>query len=274
MSAPTELRRIKPIALGSDVVPGRFDGPRPVLKWLPPTELLVDSTYQRDLSERSMRLIRKLAAAFSWNRMKPIIGVQVGATSIHVVDGQHSAIVAASIGVPQVPVYLVEAESVVDRARAFVGHNNDRIKVSPFDIYRALVAAGDPDALDVANVCRRAGVRIRNISPSSSIAEGDTAAVGVIQSLVKRCGVIRSRKILQCLVRAQRAPITAAEILAVAQIIGVDRPAVDLDALTAVIRIEGDAGLAKAHAKSKSDRTLFWREVMTRYLRRLDREAS
>lgn len=267
------LRRIKPIPLAG-LKPATFDGARPELKWLPPTDLLVDATYQRDLSERSIRLIRKLIENFSWNRMKPVIAVQVGPASIHIVDGQHSAIVAASLGIPVVPVYIVTAETVDERARAFVGHNSDRVAVSSFDIYRALLASGDLDAVDVDNVCRRARVRIRNISPSSAVAEGDTAAIGIVRALVKRRGVIPARKVLECLVKAKRAPITAAEIQAAEQIICVDRADVDLEALTAVIRIEGSEGLAKAHAKARSDRSLFWREVLARWLRRLDRSAS
>ena len=269
----SELRRIKPIPLAG-LKPASFAGERPALEWIAPTALLIDSTYQRELSERSLRLIRKLIENFSWNRMKPPIVVKVGAASFHIVDGQHTAIVAASLGIAEIPVYIVQADTVDERARAFVGHNSDRITVSSFDIYRALLAAGDADAQDVDNVCRRAGVRIRNISPSSAIAEGDTAAIGVVRAVVKRRGVISARKVLQCLVKAMRAPITAAEILAAEQIIAVERPGVDPDALSAVIRIEGSDGLAKAHARAKQQKTIFWREVMRRWLLRLDRSDA
>ena len=68
------------------------------MKWIAPTDLLVDATYQRDLSERSIRLIRKMIENFNWNRLKPPIVVQVGPASLHIVDGQHSAIVAATAG--------------------------------------------------------------------------------------------------------------------------------------------------------------------------------
>jgi hypothetical protein len=113
---------------------------------------------------------------FAWNRLKPPIVVQAGPASFHIVDGQHTAIVAATLGISANPGLRRQADTLDERARAFVGHNSDRIVVSPFDIYRALLASGDPDAVDVDNVCKRAGVRIRNISPSSAIAEGDTAA--------------------------------------------------------------------------------------------------
>lgn len=270
----TKLRPIKPMMF-PDLKPGAFDGDKPSLKWVAPTSLMVDATYQRDLSERSVRLIRRMIEGFAWNRLKPPIVVQVGAAgALHIVDGQHTAIVAASIGIPQIPVFIVKADNLDERARAFVGHNSDRVAVSQFDIYRALLASADPDAVDVDNVCRRAGVRIRMISPSSAIAEGDTAAIGVVRALVRRRGVIPARKVLQCLVKAKRAPITAAEILAAENIICVERPNVDLDDLTAVIRIEGSDGLAKAHAKAKADRARIWLCVMNRWISRLDRSAA
>lgn len=267
-----KLRPIKAINY-SDLKPASFDGEKPMLQWVAPTDLLVDATYQRDLSERSVRLIRKMIESFAWNRLKPPIVVRVGA-GLHIVDGQHTAIVAASIGIPQIPVFVVKAEGVDERARAFVGHNSDRVAVSSFDIYRALLASGDPDAVDVDNVCRRAGVRIRYISPSSVIREGDTAAIARVRGLVARRGVIPARKVLQCLVKAKRAPICAVEIQAVEELVCVEQPNVDLDVLTAAIRIEGEAGLTKARAKAKAERSQAWRALMRRYVLRMNRSPA
>lgn len=267
----TKLRPIKAMSF-PDLKPATFADHKPVLDWVEPTSLMVDATYQRDLSERSIRLIRRTIEHFAWNRFKPPIVVRTGPATLHVIDGQHTAIATATLGIPKIPIFIVKAESLDERARAFVGHNSDRIVVSPFDIYRALLAAGDPDAVDVDNVCRRAGVRIRVISPSSAIAEGDTAAIGLVRSLVKRRGVLTARQVLQCLVKAKRAPITGAEILAAERIVCLERKGINLDELIAAVRIEGDEGLGKAHAKAKSDRSPVWREVANRWLRRVGRE--
>ncbi|SDC08128.1 hypothetical protein SAMN05216337_1001207 [Bradyrhizobium brasilense] len=266
------LRPIKPLSF-PDLSPAVQFGARPMPKWVAPTSLMVDGTYQRDLSERSVRLIRQTYATFRWNRYKPPIVVQTGPATLHVIDGQHTAIVAASLRIPEILILVVDAGTLDERARAFVGHNTDRIMVSSFDIYKALLASGDPDAKDVDNVCHRAGVRIRMISPSSAIAEGDTAAVGIIRSLVKRRGVVAARKVLQVLVKAKRAPITRDEILASDKIICELRTDIDLEELTAAIRIEGAEGLNKAHAKAKENRTRIWAELSGRWLRRIDRSA-
>lgn len=268
----TNLRAIKPLSF-PDVAPAVVGGTRPELKWVAPTDLYVDATYQRDLSRKSFALIRSMYSGFAWNRMKPPIVVEADG-KLHVVDGQHTAIAAASLGLAELPIFIVEAASVDERARAFVGHNTDRITVSPIAIYNALRAAGDPDALDVERVCARAGVRIREFTQSSAIAAGDTKAIGLIRHLIKKRGVIKARKVLECLAKAKMTPVSGGAITAAENIICLERPQVDLDKLAMVIRMDGDPGVAKARAKASGERSPFWRALMARWLRRLDQETA
>lgn len=262
-----KLRRIQPMLL-PDVQQAPVTGEKPMLIWTAPTNLYVDATYQRDLSRKSIRLIKQLVQNFAWNRMKPPIVVD-DAGKYHVVDGQHTAIAAATIRLPEIPVFVVDAPELDERARAFVGHNTDRITVTSINIYKALLAAGDPDAQDVERVCQRAGVRIRELNQSIVAAEGDTKSIGLIRAMIKNHGVVKSRKVLECLVKAKLKPIPAAAILAAQAIVCVENPDVDLDRLTAAIRIEGVDGIAKARSKAAKDRTSFWHELKYRYLRRL-----
>jgi hypothetical protein len=265
------LRKIEPLPLPPTIIRATVDGKRPVLRWIAPTELLVDGTYQRDLSRQSLRLIRHMVEVFAWNRMKPPIVVEVG-SGFHVVDGQHTAIAAATIGIREIPIFVVDAPEVDERARSFVGHNTDRITVSPIAIWNALRAAGDPDAVDVANVCKRSGVRIRTLNQNNIPAEGDTMAIGRIRNLVKKRGVVRARRVLECLVKARRAPIVQEEILAADHLIC--ELSADPDDLSAIIRIEGDKGLNAARSKAQLDRSPIWRELMARWSSRLKREAA
>lgn len=260
------LRKIIPLML-PDLKPKVIPGNKPELLWAPPTSLLVDATYQRDLSERSMRLIRKVIDGFAWNRMKPPIVVRVDG-GLHVVDGQHTAIAAATLGIPEIPVFVVEAETEDERARAFVGHNTDRVAVSAFDIFRALVASGDPGAVAVAAVCKAAKVRIRQISPSSHIEVGDTSAISTLRKMVKKRGHDDAVQVLEILVMAKRAPIGQAELLAADEML-CGEPRVRLDAVTLarVIRIDGDEGLAKAHARAKLEKKPAWEAVVSRWIK-------
>ena len=41
-------------------------GERPSLEWVAPTDLMVDETYQRNLSRRSIALITKMVSGFAW----------------------------------------------------------------------------------------------------------------------------------------------------------------------------------------------------------------
>lgn len=263
----TGLRQIQPIDF-PDVQYANVTGKRPVLRWVAPTDLWVDDTYQRDLSRKSLSLIKATVQGFAWNRMKPPIVVDDGG-KLHVIDGQHTAISAATIGLDQIPIFVVDAPALDERARAFVGHNTDRITVSPIAIYNAMRASGDPDALDVERVCKRAGVTVREINQSTAINAGDTKAIGLIRALIKKRGVIKARKVLECLAKAGIKPISGAAITAAENIICVERPDVDLEILTAVIQADGDTGIGKARAKAAADRSPIWRALMARWLRRI-----
>jgi hypothetical protein len=111
------------------------------------------------------------------------------------------------------------------------------------------------------------------ISPSSAIAEGDTAAIGKVRALVKRRGVLKSRQILETLVKARRAPISAAEIQAVEVLVCGDA-AVDREVLARAIFIDGTDGLLKAQAKAKTEGVPVWKTLSDRWLRRLKAEAA
>lgn len=247
-------------------------GARPVLRWIKPTTLLVDETYQRDLKRKSYKLIEKIAANFSWAHMKPPVVVEVDA-GLHVVDGQHTAIAAASIGLAEIPIFIVTAPEIESRARAFVGHNADRIRVDAFAVHKAMLAARDPDALDIANVCERAGVRIRNFGKTSIIAEGDTAAIGTIRGLIKRQGVRKAREVLEALRKGQRSGIMAHEILAADKVMHVLRPGCTVEALAGIVLDGGDEALLTAIARGSRERRPVHELLAQWYARALDDRA-
>lgn len=159
------LRPIQKMQLPG-IEPAKLGKVEPVFERAKPETLHVDETYQRNLSERSVTLIRRIVANWDWARFKPPVVVRAPGKKFHVIDGQHTAIAAASHPeIDSIPVMVVDAPNVEDRARAFIGHNRDRITVTPNQLYIAAVAAGDPDAVTVQQVCERAGVRILRLPP-------------------------------------------------------------------------------------------------------------
>ena len=49
-----------------DVVPAEISSEPPEIRWVDPADLWVDEKYQRSLSERSVRLIRKIVTEWSY----------------------------------------------------------------------------------------------------------------------------------------------------------------------------------------------------------------
>jgi hypothetical protein len=250
MSGLRPIRAMRELINGE---PPELDlGQSPELRWVAPESLFVDEAYQRDLSKRSRNLIRRMINEFAWRKMKPPIVVETD-TGLHCVDGQHTAIAAATRRIPQIPVFVVGAETLSDRADSFVAHNRDRLVMSPLDIYRAKLAASDPDALDVQNVIARAGVNLKIINPQSKIMVGDTMAVGTIQRLVKRQGVQKARMVLEALVAGGRAPIGSAEIDATEAAMLLVRPATTIAEMAATIRAVSDRGVIEARMSAASE---------------------
>ncbi len=262
------LRQIKPMEF-SGVSLAVVNGPAPKLSMVAPTELLVDESYQRELSGQSVRLIRKIVQNFSWLEYKPPIVVKER-DGYHVIDGQHTAISCATLGLSNIPVVVVAAATVAQRAQAFVGHNLNRIRVGRLAIHKAAVAAGTEEAIDVENVCRRAGVRIRDLSGKtrSYARAGDTSAVSTIYRIIDKYGVIKSRRALEVLVKAGIAPIGECEMLAVAYLVACFGENVVPD-LTMAVRVEGQKAIVSAIVKSKETKRWAWECLADIYKKRL-----
>ncbi|MDR6953813.1 hypothetical protein J2X65_003176 [Ancylobacter sp. 3268] len=210
-------RPIQPIG-----VPGIEPGGEPELaqqpefRWVDPTTLFVDESYQRNLSERSVHLIRRIVADWDWRRFKCPIVVETP-EGFDIIDGQHTAIAAATHpAISSIPIMIVEADSRAARALAFIGHNRDRIAVTATQMHFAAVAAEDPDAMTIDQVCRRANIRVLRVPPGSGFFKpGDTMAVGAIGRLINRRGAMKARQMLEILGAARMAPVSAAAVKAV-----------------------------------------------------------
>lgn len=269
---------LRPIEALQDYVPpgGPPDlGRKPELVWVEPTSLLVDDTYQRDLNRRSMQLIRKLVDGFAWRKMKPPVCVREG-RYLHVIDGQHTATAAATLGLPMIPCFVVHAETAQDRAESFVAHNQDRLTMTALDVHRALVLADDVTARIIDDVLTRAGCRLRVSSRFVKARVGDTAAIGGIRQLVQRRGKDVALEVLRAFVAAGAGPISVAEIQAaeVALCVRAAGDIVTTEQLTRAIKQLGPDGVISAAATAKNERVAT-KVVLTReYRQRLGRRAA
>lgn len=208
----TELRRKNE----SPSSPNKPSGDAPTFAWIEPTKLLIDDRYQRALSQRSKKLIEQIVAQWDWCRFKPPVVAETEA-GLEIIDGQHTAIAAATHPeIREIPIMLIRSETVGSRAAAFIGHNRDRIAVTPIQYHSAAVVAGDPDATKVASVCAEAGVNILRCPPGGTgYRPGDTLAIGAVRDLVAHRTHVEAVLILSILTGAGCTPVTACGIKAV-----------------------------------------------------------
>ena len=128
------------------------------LAWLPVSSLCVDQKYQRAFRSENAKRVREIACAFDWTLFSPIVVASAGA-KYAVIDGQHRAAAALAVGAREVPAWVIEADPVA-QSKMFIALNATTTKVQSMQLWHARLAARDPDALALFEICRRAGVII------------------------------------------------------------------------------------------------------------------
>lgn len=273
------MRPVAPLAL-PDLQVAPAPGPSPTFRFVDPCSLRIDPAYQRGLSEKSLNLIRRIVGNWSWSAFKPPIVVE-GDGGLDVIDGQHTAIAAATHpDISEIPVMVVVAERREERADAFVRHNRDRVQVTGMQMHVSLVAAGDQVANGVEQACRAAGARVLRVNPTAGrYAVGDTMAVEVLGRLVKRHGVEKAAEVVRTCVEAELAPVTATALRAVETLLlgtehaGLYAP----DALARTFRALGsklDRDAAIFSATNKAARWQGFVAVLARNTRRVRADAA
>lgn len=210
------LRPIKAMNMAG-VVPADLTGAvKPTFVWVSPTLLLVDETYQRALAEKSVNLVRnKIVATWDWGKFQPPTVVRTSAGLV-VIDGQHTAIGAASHPeVDTIPVKVVHAPGLIDQAGVYIGLNRDRIAMTSMQMHHAAVVAGIPEAVQVQRVAEAAGVRILRAPPGNAAYKPrDTVSIEAIRKVIKVRGEEQAVQLLKVLADANLAPIGQAHVRA------------------------------------------------------------
>jgi hypothetical protein len=173
-------------------------GPAPFLQWIKVGLLVVDSTYQREIGRRGRANVHHIAENFDWSKFAPVIVAPVEGGKFAVVDGQHRTTAAMLRGVEEVPCQVVQADRA-KQAAAFAAVNGNITKTGPHQIHHARLAARDPEALAVADVCAAAEVTVirRNIV-ASKMEKGQTLSVGALHRCLAQYGRDTLITALQC----------------------------------------------------------------------------
>ena len=141
-------------------------GTLPVLQYCTPDQLEVDPAYQRGLdSGPSQALIRRIAVHWDWGLCQPLIVARRGGPgsgqALFVVDGQHRLAAAKLRGdIHQLPCVVASYADAADEAACFVALNQQRRPLGRLVVFKAELAAGDPEARAVAGAVEAVGLRI------------------------------------------------------------------------------------------------------------------
>ncbi len=227
----------------------------PDLRWLSLDVLVINDQYQRSLSSSSLRSIRRIVQNFDWARLKALNVTPTQDGFYEVVDGQHTAIAAATHGyIDELPCLISATRDLAERAGDFVGLNKDRVAIHPLQLYRAELAAGDELALEVEQGVKSAGGRIIPSTTGIRLRPGDSCAIQALKKLANTGGPAYVKRIVGLAVSADLAPLTANMIAALAELAWEDEfSQVSDEVIVDTLRVYGANKLVSRAKELKSD---------------------
>jgi hypothetical protein len=120
---------------------------------VPLAELCVDYAYQRNCINKNV--VEDICAHFDVRLMRPL---KVSLHSMCILDGQHTAMACVRRNIKEVPVILLDSNSIEEDAHLFVQFNRKINKVAPADMFKARVTEGDPTAVALDKVLKELGI--------------------------------------------------------------------------------------------------------------------
>lgn len=173
-------------------------GAAPMLQWVKICDLVVDDRYQRPIYGAGRTNVRRIAAEFRWSKFAPLVVAPVEGGRFAIIDGQHRATAAALLQIESVPAQVIIAD-LVEQAAAFKSINGQVTRMHRLALHAAAIAAGDPDAAELASVAEAAGVTLlRYPVQTDKQAPGETMALGAIIEGLRLFGRETVITALQC----------------------------------------------------------------------------
>jgi hypothetical protein len=167
-------------------------GRMPVLQFMTPDELQIDPAYQRDRAGGgSQKLIRRIAQQWNWDLCQPLVVARRADQddALFVIDGQHRLAAARLRGdIAQLPCIIVTHASVAEEAASFVHLNQERLRLTAIDIFKAAIESGDPTARAIAEAMRKAGLTLAPHSNPKRWEAGMVNNISGIRNAWQKCG--------------------------------------------------------------------------------------
>ncbi|KAF0102206.1 MAG: ParB domain-containing protein nuclease [Rhodospirillaceae bacterium] len=164
-------------------------GVRPRVVWLDLALLVIDKTYQREISKMGAAHVNRILLAFNWNHYQPIVVSERDDGTYAVIDGQHRLEAAKRHPlIDSLPCYIIEAPDAAKQAAIFVAVNSRRIALTSLQQFHAAVAARQPEAMVAAGLCADAGVTILKSPPSYDIPPRSIISPFTLLKMVRHVG--------------------------------------------------------------------------------------
>lgn len=184
------------VTLGGEIEASVISGHIGKFEVIPISKLFVDSVYQRAISQGSVKNIKRICKDFDWAKFLPVIVTQDGET-FSIVDGQHRTTAAATIGITEVPCYVLSC-TASEAAAAFAAINGNVTPVQPIDLWFAELAAKKREAVALQRVLDAANVKVTR--KKEGFLPGETRSITVLQRALDFYGSAILTTILQCIV--------------------------------------------------------------------------
>lgn len=209
-----DLTSAQRAAIASELERQRY---HPVFEWIKPSQLYVDESYQRPLSEDR---VWQIATTFTWALYDPLWVGERG-TKLYVVDGRHRLAAASILGeklIPEVPIQRRRTQNVEEEARIFVELTEKRRKITSAQRFAAKLIFKDPIAIDLESIMRKHGFKVSSDAFGGSAmhsAQNEITAVGTLEGIYRAGGRNRVHAVLQIIREAWDAvpPTTSAWML-------------------------------------------------------------
>jgi hypothetical protein len=162
----------------------------PRYEWVKVSDLFVDESYQRSLSQDR---VWSIVTNFTWSLFQALwVGDRRG--KLYIVDGRHRFAAAQVLGkaiFPQVPCEIRRTANVEEEARVFIDLQEKRRKLSSAQRFKAKLLIKDPMALEIQSLFNRYKLVVTDTSGFQSWASGQpdvVNAVGTVEDLFRSGG--------------------------------------------------------------------------------------
>lgn len=163
------------------------------------SQLRVDTAYQRDFSASSHKHIAQMAQSFDWTKFAPIIVAPASDDRFAIIDGQHRVAAARARGIRVLPAYVLDINQQ-QQAAAFAAINGNVQPMSSLHIWKAALAAREAWALEMMDVCARAGITVLTYPKAHNlIRPGETMCVTILRKGIATLGANSSVTVFSAL---------------------------------------------------------------------------